>query len=136
MKRFRFAVRRCRPAPLLALVLALSLGIAATPAASRADDSDTGWPRTIEASRGHNVIVYEPRIASFKGNTLTGDAAAALQPPGDGEPTFGAIWFTATVKMDSDGKTARLTDLDVTQVKFPESSPQLSFSFAFRTVKP
>ena len=26
------------------------------------------------------------------------NAATAIQPPGDGEPTFGAIWFDAVLK--------------------------------------
>ena len=127
MKRILFAVRRCRPAPLLTLLLLL---LVALPHALWAQSSDTGWPRAIKASGGHSVIVYEPRVASFKGNTLTGDAAAAIQPPGEGEPTFGAIWFDATVKMDSDAKTVTLVDLDVTQVKFPESSPKLEETVA------
>ena len=127
MKRFLSAVRRCRPAPLLTLLLFLALSV---PALAWADDPGTGWPRTIETSRGHNIIVYEPRVASFKGNTLTADAAAAIQPPGDGEPTFGAIWFTATVKMVDDAKAVRFTDLDVTQVKFPQNSPQLEETVA------
>src|SRR5688572_1866369 len=128
MKRIRFAIRRCRPA--LFLTFLLTVTCTALPAALEADEPDTGWPRIIETSRGHSIVVYEPRVASFKGNSITGDAAASIQPPGDGEPTFGAIWFQATVKTDSDAKTVTLTDLDVTQVKFPENSPQLEETVA------
>jgi hypothetical protein len=59
----------------------------------REGSSRHGLARTIEASRGHKIIVYEPRVTSFKGRELSANAATAIQPPGDDEPTFGAIWF-------------------------------------------
>jgi hypothetical protein len=119
----RLFVPRRRPGLLQSLVPALALTLFS--ATASAGPPETGWPRVIEASRGHSIVVYEPRVTSFKGRVLTANAATSIQPPGDEEPTFGVIWFTADLEADSDGKSVKIERLEVTNAKFPENTPQL-----------
>jgi hypothetical protein len=124
------ASRRRRPAPFLIFMLAIASTLLAVDVTAKAKEAETGWPRILEASRGHSVVVYEPRVTSFQGRELKCNAAASIQPPDDAEPTFGAIWFTAELEADSDGKAVRIEQLEVTSVKFPENTPQLEENIA------
>lgn len=126
-----FASRRGRPASPSALaLLLLMLACPLLPARVQAHPAETGWPRLLETSRGHSIVVYEPRVTSFEGRVLTASAAASIQPPGDGEPTFGAIWFTAELEAGSDGRAVRIARVEVTRAKFPESTPRLEETVA------
>src|SRR6185312_6428120 len=108
-----------------ALFLA-SISILAASTASSA----TTWPHEISTSKGSKISIYEPQLDKLEQDRLTGRAASSVRPAGGGEPVFGTFWFTATVKTDAGAHTVKLVSIDVTQVKFPESSRELETSFA------
>ncbi len=93
------------------------------PGALFAQTADPGWPREITMDKG-SIIVYQPQAESLKGDILTGRAAMALKLNGKTEPVFGAFWFKARVNTDTDARTATLTDVDVTRVRWTDATPE------------
>ncbi len=108
-------MRRITPA-LLALPALLFL-VATSPAA------DATWPREIKTDKGI-FTVYQPQPEKLVGNLLSARAAASLLEPKETEPTFGVFWFTCRVDTDNDAETSTLRDIVVTQVRWPESTPE------------
>jgi hypothetical protein len=117
-------MNRYRLLPLLLLLFVLTPGLRVS--AAPADDSETGWPRTIKTPKGRQVTIYEPRVDSFKGKELEGHAAAAIEPVDKGgEPVFGAFWFRSEVKMIKDGSAVKIEEIVVDRAKFPDTGPGL-----------
>ena len=93
------------------------------PGALFAQTADPGWPREITMDKG-SIVIYQPQAETFKGSILTGRAAMALKLNGKTEPVFGAFWFKARVNTDTDARTATLTDVDVTKVRWTDATPE------------
>ncbi len=87
------------------------------------------WPVEIKSNSGA-IEIYEPQPEILQGNKLTGRAAVSLTPPGSDTPAFGAIWFTAKLVSDMDTRTYELESIDVTRVKFPNSTPDQEQAFS------
>ena len=49
---------------------------------------DQGWPRRIDDPRA-TIIIYQPEIEEFSGNTLSGRAAVSVTLTGETAPKFG-----------------------------------------------
>jgi hypothetical protein len=103
-------------------LLALAVLCLAVPSLWAQQPDDNPWPHQIEAP-SVTVTMYQPQLEAFEGNTLTARAAVAVDTGGT-EPVFGAVWMTAQVQTDRDDRTVALVSLDVTQVRFPESTEQ------------
>jgi hypothetical protein len=101
------------------VVVAIAIALAVTLEA-RADDE--GWPREITAQKG-KIVIYQPQVESFEGNTLESRAAVAVTVTGS-EPVFGAIWMTARVSTDRDNRTVTILDIKVPNVRFPDGDEQ------------
>lgn len=78
------------------------------------------WPQVISADEG-DITVYQPQPEKLEGNTLSARAAFQYEPKGDGNPVFGAFWFTAKLDTDRDADVATVRDIAVTRVTWPES---------------
>jgi hypothetical protein len=78
------------------------------------------WPQSAPSPAGE-VSVYQPQLDSFEQTQMTGRAAVSVTPSGSSTPTFGAIWFTATISTDRDTRTVQLISMDVTKSRFPEA---------------
>ena len=91
--------------------------------ATLANGAEATWPRRLDTERGE-LTIYQPQPEKFDGNTLTGRAAVALKAAGQRDPTFGVFWFTARVDTDREAGTAVLRDILVTNVRWPESTPE------------
>jgi len=102
-----------------ALVIAGLLLIAAAAATAE----DVGWPRQLVGKRG-KLLIYQPQIDRFEGNTLEGRCAMSFTAKGTSEPIFGAFWFKALLDTDFDTRTARLASIEVPQVKFADATEQ------------
>ncbi len=85
--------------------------------------SDGGWPREIDTPQGV-VVIYQPQPEKLDGNQLKGRAAVALEVKGSEEPVFGAIWFEARLDTDRAERTATITELTVTQIRFPDQDDE------------
>ncbi|WP_299494094.1 carbohydrate-binding family V/XII [uncultured Shewanella sp.] len=78
------------------------------------------WPQEITEPEG-KIVVYQLQPDSLSGNTLQGKAALSIELTGQSTPTFGAFWFIARV--DTGSEVAQVRDVDVTQIKWPDSTP-------------
>ena len=82
---------------LLVLILSQSAPAASAPATSAPaprglwQSEDDGWPRQIDDPRA-TIIMYQPEVEEFRGNTLSGRAAVSVTAAGDTTPRFGALW--------------------------------------------
>ncbi|MBN1345215.1 MAG: hypothetical protein JXQ73_21150 [Phycisphaerae bacterium] len=110
----RFERRRVLTAPvcLAFVVLGRSAG---------AEESE--WPREIQAPEA-KIVVYQPQLESFKGNTLTARAAVSVTPSGAAEPVFGAVWLKCRVETDRDSRTVTLVSLEIPEAKFPNAEKE------------
>jgi len=78
------------------------------------------WPKEVTVDEG-TIVVYQPQPESLQGNVLKGRAAMSLEVSGRDEPIFGAFWFEAKIDNDTDAGVARIRDVTVTDVRWPES---------------
>jgi hypothetical protein len=104
--------RALTPLPLLALLAA---------AGTAPQEAELDWPRSIETS-GAEVVLYQPQPESFEGDRIAARFALSVTPTEATEPIFGVAWIEARVDTDRDARTVRIVDLDVTRVRFPEST--------------
>ena len=111
----------------LSLLLAL-LVFAPRPAGAQSAPV-SAWPLRVDTSAGQ-LSVYQPQPETFEGDQLSARAAVSLLPPGATDPEFGATWFKARVFTDRDARTVAIQDIDVRQVKLPNSSPDQEAQFA------
>ncbi len=80
------------------------------------------YPQEITTPDG-TITVFQPQPERLKGNILTGRAAMSLLAAGQTDPVFGVFWFTARIDSDNDDEVA-LTNVTVSRVRWPDSSPQ------------
>jgi len=112
-----FSTTILRGATLAAL---LAAGTATT---AVAQDGDNPWPIQIDDPRA-TIIVYQPQPESFDNNIVTARAALSVTEAGKTEPVFGVMWISARLETDRDTRTARILEIDVTAVRFPESTAE------------
>lgn len=86
------------------------------------------WPKQISVSEG-SLLVYQPQVDSLTRDILAARAAISLTRPGQTEPTFGALWFTARVVTDRDAGTAEFADLEIKRLRLPGFSTEDSTRF-------
>ncbi len=85
--------------------------------------SAVSWPQEIAAEDGSSVILYQPQIEAFSGNSLAGRAAVSVKTAASGNvPVFGAVWFEAKIDTDRDARTALIRDVDIIDVRFADAT--------------
>lgn len=77
------------------------------------------WPKTISASNGDLIKIYQPQPESYSNNTLKSRAAISIVESGKTEPVFGTWWFTAQTAAAGDGRSISIQSLQVTDLRFP-----------------
>ncbi|MFQ5992406.1 MAG: hypothetical protein ACE5NA_08200, partial [Nitrospiraceae bacterium] len=115
-----------RTKPNIAAFALLGVGILAS---SRAQAQEEGWPVEIQVSAAQ-IIIYQPQPETFEGTTLTARAAVAVTPADRSEPVFGAAWFSTRITTDRDTRTAEISDVEVSRVRFPNITPEQEKQFA------
>ncbi len=85
--------------------------------------TDGGWPHEVGIPQGV-VVIYQPEPEKLEGNRLEARAAVALELKGSEEPVFGAIWFEARLDTDRAERTATITELTVTEIRFPDQDDE------------
>ena len=86
---------------------------------------DGDWPREIQVPEGV-VVVYQPQPESLNGNLLKSRAAVSVEIKDAKDPVFGAIWFEAQLDTDRAERTADITEVSVTRVRFPTEDKKKS----------
>ncbi|NOQ90319.1 MAG: hypothetical protein GQ549_05175, partial [Gammaproteobacteria bacterium] len=89
------------------------------------DQVSIDWPREIKVPEGV-VVIYQPQPETLNGNSLKGRAAVAVEIKGAEDPVFGAIWFEAQLDTDRAERTANITEVSVTRVRFPTEDTKKS----------
>ena len=77
------------------------------------------WPQEVDTAEG-TIVVYQPQPESLKGNILSARSAMSFTPKDQGA-IFGVFWFTAKIDTDRSTDQATVRDLNVNQVRWPES---------------
>ena len=75
------------------------------------------WPRLVEIGTG-SLEIFQPQVEKFEGVTLAGRSAVSWTDR-DRAPVFGVLWFTTTVSVDRDTRTATIETTRVDKVRFP-----------------
>jgi uncharacterized membrane protein YgcG len=95
------------------------------------------WPEHLDTPNGQ-ITIYQPQLTNFDGDKLTARAAVSVIPPGQQDPTFGAIWMESRVSTDRVARTVQILDVTVTKVRFPDASgpTEQALTDAMRTTLP
>ncbi|MEL7447585.1 MAG: carbohydrate-binding family V/XII [Pseudomonadota bacterium] len=89
------------------------------------------WPQELTADNGAVIVIYQPQIETFSGNSLEGRAAVSVKSEETGgAPVFGAIWFQAKIDTDRDTRSALIRDVDVADVRFADATDAQKESLA------
>lgn len=81
----------------------------------------TDWPIKLAAPEG-KIVIYQPQPTAFTGGAISAEAAVSVTPKGAGSPVFGVTWFDARVATDRDTRMAKIADIKVTRLRFPDSA--------------
>jgi hypothetical protein len=76
------------------------------------------WPRQVKVANA-TLLVYQPQVESWEGNTLKFRSAVAVRPTGAKDETFGVIWATVRTQVDKVSHMVALEDFTVTKSNFP-----------------
>jgi hypothetical protein len=76
------------------------------------------WPRQVKVTHA-TLVVYQPQVESWEGNTLKFRSAVAVRPTGAKDETFGVIWATVRTQVDKISHMVALEDFTVTKSNFP-----------------
>jgi hypothetical protein len=78
------------------------------------------WPRTFEED-GVKFTLYQPQLEKWEDVRLLARAAVAVAE-GDGEPTYGVVWFAARTSVDKESRLATLDAVTVPRASFPSAA--------------
>jgi hypothetical protein len=81
------------------------------------------WPKRFEHPKG-TVVMYQPQLESFHDDILTGRAAVSVKTKDMKSPVFGAVWLSGRVLTDRDTRMATISEVKVTDAKFPNAKPE------------
>ncbi|MBS1932965.1 MAG: hypothetical protein JST96_03130 [Bacteroidetes bacterium] len=93
------------------------------------------WPKTITASDGSMIKIYEPQPESFQGNILKSRSAISIIENGKTDPTFGTFWEIATVETDRDNRRINIQSVKIPNMKFPSSVDENQISYLKTTLE-
>ena len=92
------------------------------------EEAEKNWPKKIIAEKGE-IIVYQPQVESFDGNSLSTRSAVSVEmnEVKEGEkkgPVFGVIWMAAKVETDREERMVHIRSLSIPRVRFAGSTPE------------
>lgn len=87
------------------------------------------WPREIVDAEG-TVVIYQPQLDSFSGHLIEARSAVSVTRTGETAPVFGAVWLRSALETNHTTRTATLTSVEVSRVRFPEATPEGELSLA------
>ena len=104
-------------------MLAAACGVVGLVAAqgSRAQedrDSPDPWPRPVKLPDA-SLLIYQPQLESWRGNSASFRAAVGASVPGSSEPAYGVVWATARTEVDPIRRAVTLQDIQISRSDFP-----------------
>jgi len=79
------------------------------------------WPKQI-ADGDDTIVIYQPQVEKWEGNTLEARAAVAVESKASPQPTLGVIWLAAETDVDKDQSLVSLTNVRVPKANFPTAA--------------
>jgi len=89
--------------------------------------TDNGWPRKF-AVGGNYVVVYQPQIEEWSGNSFSARAARAITENSGKQPLYGVLWFTARAEVDKVNRLVTLSNFKIKKLSLP-MAPDKSAAF-------
>lgn len=86
------------------------------------------WPKTITASDGSTIKIYQPQPESFAGNVFRFRSAISVQS-GGAEPVFGTFWSVASVETDKDARRINIISAKVPNLKLSAETDDNKINF-------
>src|SRR5262245_32922474 len=80
--------------------------------------TDNGWPRKF-AVGGNYVVVYQPQIEEWSGNSFSARAALAITENSGKQPLYGVLWFTARAEIDKVNRLVTLSNFKIKKLSLP-----------------
>ena len=75
------------------------------------------WPKTINASNGSIIKLYEWQPETFSNNELKARAAISVLESGKSDPVFGVAWINASTR--SEGNQVIVQTIEISSIKLP-----------------
>jgi hypothetical protein len=97
--------------------------------------AQTEWPKSMTASDGTVINIYQPQTESFAGNTLKSRAAISIQEKGSQDPMFGVFWSVDLVETDKDTREVNIESSKVTAIKIPADTGHVEQNFIRTTLE-
>lgn len=91
------------------------------------------WPREFEQD-GYTFTIYQPQVDSWKDSKLSARTAVQVSGKDLKQPAFGSLFLSATTAADMAKREVTLTDLKVTEAKFPSVTPEVLKILKSRTL--
>jgi hypothetical protein len=89
-------------------------------AAAAAAGPDGGWPRGYNTSSGGHVLLYQPQISSWTGQShLVAYSAVAFTPNGAAKAEMGTIRIEADTAVAIQERLVRFTNFQIAEANFP-----------------
>jgi len=102
------------------ILITACIGLATT-----AHSQEISWPQELRGDDGAVILIYQPQVEVFTGNSLEARAAVSVQTPSSGNtPVFGAIWIEAKLDTNRDTRTAVIRDIEISDVRFADASDE------------
>ena len=84
---------------------------------------EISWPQELVGDDGSVVVIYQPQVEEFTGNSIQARAAVSVKAAASsGVPVFGAVWIKAKIDTNRDTRTAVIRDIDISDVRFADAT--------------
>ena len=97
--------------------------LAATVNSAVAQQTDIGWPRTVQ-SNSETIEIYQPQVDKWEGGKLEARAAMVVTEKDEVRAIYGVVDFSARTTLDQSKRLVTLYDLEVTNANFPAAKGQ------------
>ncbi len=93
------------------------------------------WPKTISASDGTIIKMYQPQPDSFAGDQLKSRSAISVLEKGSSDPVFGTLWSTSKVETDRDTRQVAIESITISAIKIPADTNKNKLNYIKTTVE-
>src|SRR5882757_2807420 len=94
-----------------------------------------GWPKTISASDGTIIKMYQLQPDSFAGDLLKSRSAISVLEKGSSDPVFGTLWSTSKVETDRDTRQVAIESIAISAIKIPADTGKSRLDFIKTTLE-
>src|SRR5258708_10805626 len=93
------------------------------------------WPKSISASDGTIIKMYQPQPDSFAGDQLKSRSAISVLEKGSSDPVFGTLWSTSKVETDRDTRQVAIESITISAIKIPADTDKKKLDYIKTTLE-